>query len=58
MVDQRNISSEKEQWDAPFSPQKKTYRYTHFRNQTYMKTQEEEQAAKSNLYPKCEVKHP
>ena len=58
MGDQRNISSEKERWDAPFSPQKKPSKYTHFRNQTYMKNQEEEQAKKRNLCLKCETKHP
>ena len=53
-----NISPGKECWDAPFSLWKKPSRYTHFRNQTYMKKQEEERAAKSNFCPRCKTKHP
>ena len=58
MGDRRMTSTGKERCDAPFSPRKKPSRYTHFRNQTYMKNQEEEQAAKSNFCPKCKTKHP
>ena len=42
MGDQRKIYPGKKRWDTPLSPQKKPSRYTHFRNQTYMKNQEEE----------------
>ena len=55
---QRNIFPGKEHWDTPFSPRKNPSRYTHFRNQTYMKNQEEERASKINFRPKCETKHP
>ena len=58
MANWRKISSTKECWDTPFSPRKKPSRYTHFRNQTYMKKREEERAVKSNLCPRCETKHP
>ena len=58
MGDRRNISPGKEHWDAPFSPRKKPSRYTHFRNQNYMKKQEEEWAAKREFCPRCETKHP
>ena len=57
MVDQRKISPGKEHWDVPFSLQKKPSRYTHFRNQTYMKKLEEERAAKSIFCPICKTKH-
>ena len=58
MGDRRKISPRKEFWVAPFPPWQKPSRYTHFRNQTYMKNQEEERATKSNFYPKCKTKHP
>ena len=58
MGDQRKISPGKEFLVAPFPPQKKPSRYTHFRNQTYIKNQEEEHVAKSNVCPKCKTKHP
>ena len=58
MGDQMNIYPRKECWVAPFPPRKKPSRYTHFRNQTYMKNQEEERATKSNFCPKCKTKHP
>ena len=56
MGDQRKIFPGKECWVSPFPPQKKPSRYTHFRNQTYIKNQEEEQEAKSNFCPKCKTK--
>ena len=58
MSDQRNISHGKACWVAPFPHRKKPSRYTHSRNQNYIKNQEEEQAAKRNVYPKCKTKHP
>ena len=58
MGDQRNIYLGKEFWASPFPPRKKPSRYTHFKNQTYIKNQEEERAAKSNFCPKCKTKHP
>ena len=58
MSDQRNISPGKACWVFPFPPQKKPSRYTHSRNQTYIKNQEEERATKSNVCPKCKTKHP
>ena len=58
MVGQRSISSEKERWDAPFSTRKKPSRYSHSRDQTYIKNQEEEQAAKTNVCRKYKTKHP
>ena len=58
MVGQRKISSEKERWDAPFSPRKTPSRYTQSRNQTYIRNQEEERATKSNICLKCKTKHP
>ena len=57
MGDKRKISPGKEHWDAPLSPRKKPSRYTHFRNQTYMKKQEEERVAKSIFCPRCKTKH-
>ena len=58
MIDRRKVSPGKECCDAPFSSKKKPSRYTHFRNQTYMKKQEEERAAKSIFCPICKIKHP
>ena len=42
MSNQRNLSSEKERWDVPFSPRKKPSRYNHSTNQIYIKNQEGE----------------
>ena len=47
MGDRRKIYPGKECWDTPFSPLKKPSRYTHFRNKTYMKNQEEEREEKT-----------
>ena len=41
MVDQRNISPEKEHWDTPLSPRKGPHRYIYVKNLDYMERQGE-----------------